>query len=73
MAEKVSRFSRRMTALLWCLGVGAIIAGLLYYEQIALLYVLATIGLVVIMLIVAFSDLEAVGRENAEGIAPKTN
>lgn len=65
MAETNSKFSRRTVALFWSLGIGALIAALLYYEQIAVLYVLATIGLVVLLLIVAFADLEKVGRDNA--------
>ena len=56
-----------MTALLWLLGVAVVIGTLIYLEQIAILYVLATIGLVALLLIVAFSDLERVGRENIEG------
>ena len=56
-----------MTALLWLLGVAIVIGTLIYLEQIAILYVLATIGLVALLLIVAFADLENVGRENIEG------
>jgi hypothetical protein len=43
----------------------------LYLEQIAILYVLATLSLVILLLIVAFADLEKVGRENADGFADK--
>lgn len=73
MAEKTSRFSRRTIALFWCLAIGVIIATMLYYEQIALLYVLATISLVALLLIVAFADLEKVGRESAEAFAQKND
>ena len=69
MAAKKSRFSRRTTALLWLVGVGIVIGTLIYLEQIAVLYVLATITLVALLLGVAFSDLENVGRENVEGFA----
>lgn len=67
MATKESRFSRRTTALLWLVGVAVLIGTLIYLEQIAILYVLATISLVALLLIVAFADLEKVGRENIEG------
>ncbi|MEO8574494.1 MAG: hypothetical protein ABI481_11030 [Pyrinomonadaceae bacterium] len=67
MAHKQSRLSRRMIALVWLLGVGIVIGTLIYLEQIAILYVLATISLVALLLIVAFADLENVGRENIEG------
>lgn len=61
-----SKFSRRTVALFWCLLVGIVIGFLIYWEQIALLYVFATLGLVALLLIVGFADLETVGRENAE-------
>ena len=56
-----------MTALLWLGGVAIVIGTLIYLEQIAILYVLATLALVALLLIVAFADLENVGRENIEG------
>lgn len=71
MAEKNKKFSRRTIALLWCLAVGIVIGILIYLEQIALLYVLATVGLVLLLLIVAFADLEKVGRAGIEGTALK--
>lgn len=55
-------------ALIWLLLVSIVIGTLIYLEQIAILYVLATISLVALLLIVAFSDLENVGRENLEGM-----
>ena len=58
-----------MAALLWFLAVAIVIGTLIALEQIAILYVLATISLVVLLLIVAFADLENVGRENVEGLA----
>lgn len=69
MAKKEGRFSRRTTALLWCLAVAVVIGFLIAFEQIALLYVIATLALVFLLVIVGFSDLENVGRENAEGFA----
>ena len=72
MADRQKRLSRRTIALFWCLAVAIVIGVIIYFEQIALLYVLATLGLVILLLIVGFSDLEKVGRENAEGFAPKS-
>jgi hypothetical protein len=62
MVQKQSRFSRRMVALFWLVLVGVVIGALIAYEQIAILYVLATVFLVVLLLIVAYADLENVGR-----------
>ncbi|MCY7375747.1 MAG: hypothetical protein LH472_07215 [Pyrinomonadaceae bacterium] len=67
MAEKQNGFSRRAIALFWLLVVGIVIGFLIYFEQIALLYVLATLSLVALLLTVAFADLEKVGTENTEG------
>lgn len=67
MTAKSSKMGRRTIALLWFLGVAIVIGTLIYLEQIAILYVLATLALVALLLIVAFSDLERVGRENLEG------
>jgi membrane protein YdbS with pleckstrin-like domain len=66
MTEIKGKYSRRTIALFWCLAVAVIIGVLLYWEQIALLYVLATISLVGLLLIVSFADLEKVGREKIE-------
>ncbi len=71
MAAKESKYSRRMIALFWCMVVAIVIGSLIYFEQIAMLYVLATLSLVALLLIVGFSDLENVGRENIDAFAMK--
>ena len=71
MSEFSKKYSRRTIALFWLVLFAIVIGILLVWEQIAALYILATLGLVVLLLIVAFADLEKVGRENAEGFAPK--
>ena len=58
-----NKLSRRFTALLWLVGAGILIGGLVAFEQIALLYFVASIGLIVLLLIVAFADLESVGKD----------
>lgn len=69
MEEKQYKLSRRTVALLWVLAVGVVIGILIYFELISVLYVLATLALVALLLIVGFSDLESVGRDNVEGFA----
>ena len=71
MASGQSRYSRRSIALFWLLLIGIVIGTLLYYEQIAVLYALATLSLVLLLLVVGFADLEKVGRENIEGFIQK--
>ena len=59
-----NNLSRRAKVFL-LLSVATIVIGtLIYLEQITLLYVLATLGIVVLLLVVAFSDLENVGKVN---------
>jgi hypothetical protein len=55
-ARSSAKRGRRNT-LLWIGGMTAIVIGLLYWEKIALLYVLATLGLTALMVIVAMADL----------------
>ncbi len=69
--EKQSKYSRRTVALFWLLVIGIVIGSLIYWEQIALLYVLATLVLVGLLLVVGRADLESVGRENIEGYIAK--
>ena len=64
MVEKQNKFSRRAIALFWLLLVSLVIGILIYFEQLALLYVLATVSLVALLVTVAFADLERVGTEN---------
>lgn len=64
MSEKKGGLSRRTIALIGSLIVGIIIASLLYYEQVAVLYILVTLALTALLLIVAFADLEKVGHEH---------
>ena len=52
---------RRMT-LVWIALAAAIIIGLIWTEQVALLYVLATLSLSALLLIVAFADLGGARR-----------
>jgi hypothetical protein len=69
MARNTKRFSRRTLALLWMLVVAVVIGTLIAYEQISILYVLATLALVTLLLIVGFADLEGVGRQDSENIS----
>lgn len=73
MTGKQSKYSRRTIALFWLAMVAVVIGVLIYFEQIAFLYVLATLSLVVLLLIVGFADLERVGRGNVEGFVGKEN
>lgn len=58
------KYSRRTIALFWLALVALLIGILIYLEQIAVLYVIATLSLVILLLIVAFADLSKVGTED---------
>lgn len=55
--------SRRTTALLYLFIAAIVIGTFIYLEQIAILYVLATFGIVALLLVVAFADLEHIGKD----------
>ncbi len=67
MAENRNGYSRRTIAFFGLVLVGILIGTLIYLEQIAVLYVLATLSLVALLLVVGAADLEKVGRDNREG------
>ena len=68
MPSNKKRFSRRIVALFWMLLVAIVIGVLIGMEQISILYVLATLALVVLLLVVGFADLEGVNRTESENI-----
>lgn len=47
----------------WIFGSTAIVIALLYWEQAAVLYVLSTLAMCALLLVVAFSNLEARDKE----------
>ncbi len=64
VARGRARKSRRsLKTFLWVVGLGALVIGLIYFEQTAILYLLATLGLTGLLLVVALSDLD--GRKGA--------
>jgi hypothetical protein len=69
-ATRQGRHSRRMVTFLWVAGVSALVIVLLWLEQTALLYVLATFGLTALLIIVASSDLSGARKALAEAAPP---
>ena len=53
---------RRYRKFAWIFGASATVIALLYWEQAAVLFVLATLAVCALLLVVAFSNLEA--RDN---------
>jgi hypothetical protein len=49
--------NRRLKTFLWIVGLAILTISLIYFEQTALLYVLATVGVTVLLVVVALADL----------------
>jgi len=56
-------FKRRYRKFAWLFGLSATVIALLYWEQAAVLYVLSTVAMSALLLVVAFSNLEARDKE----------
>ena len=51
------RRRRKLMTLLWAFGLAVLVITLIYLEKTAILYILCTVGVTVLLLVVAFSDL----------------
>ena len=51
------RRRRKLITGLWALGLAAVVIALIVLEKTAILYILCTLGVTVLLMIVAFSDL----------------
>lgn len=69
MNTQQPRFSRRTIAVSVLLIVAIVIGTLIALDQIAVLYLLATVTLVGLLLVVAFADLESVGVDGDGGFS----
>ena len=54
------RRRRKLITFLWALALTVVTIVLIYKEQTAILYILATLGVTALLLVVAFSDLRHV-------------
>ena len=71
MVKEKKTLTPRKLALLWMTITAIVIGALIAYEQISILYVLATLALVVLLWLVGFSDLEELSRRNEDREALK--
>lgn len=71
MVKEKKKLTPRKIALLWMVLTAVVIGVLIAYEQISVLYLLATLGIVVLLLIVGFSDLEELSRRTDDREAVK--
>lgn len=72
MSRRVStareRRNRRMTTWLWVAALVIVVITLLVLEQTALLYVLATLGVTILLVVVAMADLSGARRTLSEPV-----
>ncbi|MCU1263730.1 MAG: hypothetical protein JWM21_48 [Acidobacteria bacterium] len=57
-ATRTAQRRRRMFTYLWIAGLAALTISLIYWELTAILYILATVGVTVLLLVVATTDLK---------------
>jgi hypothetical protein len=69
-ATESTRKSRRRNSILLCIVAVAVIVLLLAFEQIALLYLIATLGVAALLTVVAFADLHGARQTVAASVAP---
>ena len=65
-----ARRRRRTITYLWIVALAAITISLIYWEQTAILYILATLGVTVLLVVVAMSDLGRAEKFSTETLAP---
>ena len=61
---------RRGFTYLWIFGLALLVFLLIYFEQTALLYIFSTLGVTVLLVIVAISDLGQSERTSPDDQAP---
>jgi len=69
--QKSNQKRRRTFTYLWIFGLAVLIFLLIYFEQTALLYVFATLGVTALLVIVAISDLGQNELSDVPGNAPQ--
>jgi hypothetical protein len=65
------RRRRKMITLLWVLGLAAVVITLIYLEKTAILYILCTVGVTVLLVVVAMADLAHGDAATAQVDQPK--
>lgn len=65
---RIAEKRRRRITIVWISASAIVIIALLYWEQAALLYVLATVSVTVLLIVVAMADLHGKRETEAERI-----
>lgn len=62
------RRRRKTFTILWTAVLAIGVITLIYYEMTALLYILATVGVTILLVVVAMSDLHAADRNTSSAV-----
>ena len=62
------RRRRKLITALWALGLTVIVIILIYFERADVLYILCTLGVAVLLMIVAFADLGEHGEDTGQPV-----
>jgi hypothetical protein len=65
------RRRRKTITALWALGLAAVVITLIYLEKTAILYILCTLGVTVLLVLVAMADLSHADEASAPMDQPK--
>ena len=68
-AVRTARRRRRVITYVWIFGLAALTISLIYWEQTALLYILATLGVTGLLVVVAVADLAHADQAASQGVA----
>ena len=71
MISRNARRRRRIFTYLWIFALAALTISLIYWELTAILYILATLGVTVLLIVVATSDLARAEKFSTETLAPE--
>jgi uncharacterized membrane protein YhaH (DUF805 family) len=71
-AARLARRKRRMITYGWIAALALITISLIYWEQSAILYILATVGVTILLVVVALADLAHANTMTEQAVGPRT-
>jgi hypothetical protein len=68
MSQRITKVKkRRWVTYLWIVGMIVLVSVLIYFEQTPLLYILSTLGVTILLVIVALADLGSSELSSVDG------
>lgn len=69
-AARMAQRRRRLITYAWIFALAASTVALIYWEQTAILYILATVGVTILLVVVAMADLAHADTMAEQGSSP---